>query len=582
MSFITALSGFFAAIPRNAGDVILGLVTGIPFGGTSISDDFIDSIGLSQVKLNKNGYGYYKNLLIMLFENGSSVAEKHEVFKKYGLTLLGWACPSDMFIVSSRFTGYDEIAALGEEIEKEYPAVLMASPVPFVKSSPDTTPDDPFDSGYDWNDEKITGSGRWYIDAAHIREAWNYTKYFEKIKVGVLDSGFETGHEDLKDKISFPSGADKRRNIPASHGTFVAGMIGAQSNNGKGIAGINPASELVCIDWKADEGQNWNDTLHIFFGICRLVKSGARVINMSLGTSGNTDPDDPASVRTMNTYAKIYSAVMSILIGRGYDFVAVQSAGNGDINDEAADSFFNAHFATFREDNVISLWPSISKKDLLERVLTVGAATYWYSDEKYHLASFSNFGEGVVIAAPGARIYGLSAGEEKYTLMSGTSCAAPIVAGIVSLVWSVNPSLTGSQVRNIVVENSTETVYPYKDKGGPCKLVNAVSAVEAALKTKYKMYRLTGEVDTGDYDTPADLITVRSGEKSTGITALSGKISLIYENGDGTIIINGEYGENEFPETEFSIDGKDVDLGKISFITVPAPQLPAEKIGEDD
>ena len=582
MSFITALSGFFAAIPRNAGDVLLGLVTGIPSGGTSISDDFIDNIGLSQVKLYKNGCGYYKNLLIMIFENGSSVAEKHEVFKKYGLRLLGWACPSDMFIVSSGFTDYNELVSLGEEIEKEYPAVLMASPVPFVKSSPDTTPDDPFDSGYDWNDENKFGSGRWYIDAAHIREAWNYSEYFGKIKVGVLDSGFDTGHEDLKDRISFPSSGDKRRNVAAPHGTFVAGVIGAQSNNGKGIAGINPASELVCIDWKADEGQNWNETLHIFFGICRLVKSGAKVINMSLGTSGNTDPEDPESVRTMNTYAGIYSAVMSVLIGRGYDFVAVQSAGNGDINDEAADSFFNAHFATFREDNVISLWPGISKKDLLDRVLVVGAATYRYSDEKYHLASFSNFGDGVVIAAPGARIYGLTSDEEKYTLMSGTSCAAPIVAGIVSLVWGINPSLTGAQVRNIVVDNAGETVYPYKDKGRSCKLVDAVSAVEAALKTKYKMYSLTGEVDTGDYDTPADLVTIKSGEKSKDITAPSGKISLIYENGDGTIIINGEYGENEFPETGFSIDGKDLDLGKISFIPAQTQPLPAEKTGEDD
>ena len=83
--------------------------------------------------------------------------------------------------------------------------------------------------------------------------------------------------------------------------------------------------------------------IRIFFGICRLVRSGAKVLNMSLGTSGNTDPDDPESADSMNAYAGIYSAMMSVLLGSGYDFVAVQSAGNGDINDKAADSFFQSN-----------------------------------------------------------------------------------------------------------------------------------------------------------------------------------------------------------------------------------------------
>ncbi len=566
LSLIAAFSNFFGFLPGNAGDIFAGLVTGIPFGEYSIKDDFIADIDSSQVLLNKSGNGFYKNLMVLFFEKDTSVVYKYEVFKNNGFKLLGWACPSDMFIVSAPASDYKALCDLCDKTENEFSKVLMAAPVPYIKTSPDTTPDDPFDEGYDWNDDNIMSSGRWYVDAVHLREAWNYSDYFSPIKVGVLDSGFETAHEDMNGKISFPRKDDERRNRPASHGTFVSGIIGAVHNNGKGIAGINPAAGLICVDWQNDVGQSGNETLQIFFGICRLVKSGAKVINMSLGTSGNTDPDDPSSRRSMNSYARIYSAMMSILLGRGYDFVAVQSAGNGDINDKPADSFYNAHFATFRENNVISLWPGVSKKDLLDRVLTVGAASYRYSDEKYHFASFSNYGDGVLLAAPGSHLYGLSSGEEKYTHMSGTSASAPVVAGVVSLAWCVNPSLTGAQVRNLVVENAGENVLPYDgEEESGCKLVDAGSAVEAALKTKYSMFSLTGEVDTGGYKTPADLVTIKSAGKTRNITAPSGKISLIYEKGNGTIIINGEYGENEFPETDFSVSDRDVDLGKIAF-----------------
>ena len=197
--------------------------------------------------------------------------------------------------------------------------------------------------------------------------------------------------------------------------------------------------------------------------------------------------------------------------------------------------------------------------------MIVGAAYLRNSDGKYHLTSFSNTGDGVTIAAPGSRIYGLSSAEEKYTYMSGTSAAAPMVAGVASLVWSVNPSLSGAQVRNIVTGHTVDTVCPYGEEGKNLGLVNAKKAVEAALATKYTVHSVTGEIDTGDYEIPADLITVKSGEKTKDITVISGKIDLISEDCNGTIIINGDYGENEFETTEFSVSGKDVDFGVITF-----------------
>ena len=82
LSVITALSGFFSAIPGNAADILNGLITGIPFGEYSINDDFIGSIDLSQIRFGKNGAGYYDKIMIMFFDRSCSVAGKHEVFKK--------------------------------------------------------------------------------------------------------------------------------------------------------------------------------------------------------------------------------------------------------------------------------------------------------------------------------------------------------------------------------------------------------------------------------------------------------------------------------------------------------------------
>lgn len=579
LSFITSFSAFFSALPRNPADFILGLITGIPSDEMSINDSFLETVDFSRLIPAKEEDAFYKNLIIMFFEPGSSVAVKRDVFRDNGLRLLGWAGISGMFIVYSPFEDYEGISLRCREMEEKYPAVKLASPVPYVEPLPDTTPDDPFEGRYRWGDEGIKNSGSWYVDAAHIREAWNYSDYFTPIKVGVVDTGFDTAHEDLAGKISFPGSSSEKRNVPSSHGTFVSGMIAAQHNNGRGVAGINPGSSLICVDWKPEENQNWNTALHIFFGFCRLVKSGAKVINLSLGTSRSVDEADKNSLRDMDLYAAIYSAMMSVMLGRGYDFIAVQSAGNGNKEHKGVDAVYNAHFASFREDNIISLSPGIRKQDLLDRVLIVGAASLRPSDGRYHLAAFSNYGDSVNIAAPGVNVYGLSTGDKKYALMTGTSAAAPVVAGTASLVWCVNPSLTGAQVKKIVTENAGETVYPYSGSGKEYKLVNAKKAVEAALRTKYEMYSVTGEIDTGEFETPADLITVESGGKAENITVLSGKIDLIYENGDGKIIINGDYGDNEFEKTAFSVSGKDVDLGTISFLPGQAEDAPPAESG---
>lgn len=579
LSLVTAVTGFFSGFSFDPVDAVLSLFTGIPSSDSSISDSFIEDIGRSDVVIGRNGYGYYKNLMIMFFDKDSGVMSKYKVFSDYGLKLLGWACNCDMYVVYAGADDLHSLTELGKKIENERSEVLMAAPIALIESKPDTTPDDPFDENNVWDEESPLG-GNWYLEAVKAREAWNYSSYFSPVKVGVVDSGFYTDHEELKGKISFPKKSSERRNIADFHGTFVSGIIAAEHNNGKGIAGINPAASLVCVDWESADGQNWNHTLHIFFGICRVIKAGARVVNISLGTSGNIDEYNSAVKTEMDLYGKIYSAMMSIFIGRGNDFVAVQSAGNGDPDGNPADAFYNGHFCSITENNVVSLSPRVSKRDILDRILIVGAARYSAVQGGYVQTSFSNYGKTVNISAPGSRLYGLGTADRLYDYMSGTSAAAPVVAAVASLVLSANPGLSGSEVQRIILDTADGKAIPFVEGADELGLVNAKGAVEAALNMKHKMYRLTGTVQTPEGAAqPDDLIILTVNEKTYNITAPNGKINLICEPGNGTIKIEGDYGPDTFEDIDFTLSGSDVDLGIISPSSAP-PDTPADPPAE--
>ena len=104
-----------------------------------------------------------------------------------------------------------------------------------VYESPENAdmPADPWDGDVDeqdWTDEDIDGSN-WWMELIDVPGAWEYSEYFSKIKVGVLDTGFDTKHEDLD--LQLLGGA---KGQGKDHGTHVAGIIGAKHNN-KGISG---------------------------------------------------------------------------------------------------------------------------------------------------------------------------------------------------------------------------------------------------------------------------------------------------------------------------------------------------------
>ena len=323
--------------------------------------------------------------------------------------------------------------------------------------------------------------------------AWDLTTGSSNIVVAVVDTGI-TNHADLSGRTvagydfiadsliaNDGGGRDSNPSDPGDwitaaenasgyfqgcgtsdsswHGTHVSGTIGAASNNGSGVAGINWVSKIQpirvlgkCGGYMSDiiDGMKWASGLSVAGIPANATPS--KVINLSLGGYGSCD-------------ATLQAAVNAIVSNGS---ILVIAAGNN-----------NANAANYSPGNCAN-------------VITV-AATNSAGSRSY----YSNYGSSVEIAAPGGEQYysndpggvlsTLNTGtttpaSDTYIYYQGTSMASPHVAGVVSLMTSVNPYLSPDQVRQLL--QSTAKAFP---GGSSCNtsicgsgLVDAYAAVDAS------------------------------------------------------------------------------------------------------
>ena len=352
----------------------------------------------------------------------------------------------------------------------------------------DLTPNDPLSpNGGQWNLYPPGGA----IYGISAQRAWDLTTGNPNLVVAVVDTGI-LPHPDLAgrviqgiDLIHDPArgndgnGADSNPtdpgdwvtagqcgNSPAKtsswHGTHVAGIIGAATNNGLGVAGINWNSKIQPVRVL---GRCGGDTIDILMGMVwasgiDTTSAGiptnptpARVINMSLGGPGQCTEG--------------YQAIVDSVLATGALVVAAAGNENSLADNRVPASCFG--------------------------LSTVGA-----TDPLGFRASYSNVSFFLDISAPGGDIsrYGPSggilsthndgattAGNFTYDPLQGTSMAAPHVSGVASLMLSVNPSLTPAQLKALMALTSTTFNPESACTIGICGagIVNAENAVLAAL-----------------------------------------------------------------------------------------------------
>lgn len=233
-----------------------------------------------------------------------------------------------------------------------------------------------------------------------------------KVKVGVIDTGLDANHPELKNRLSANINImdPMKKGSADTHGTHVAGIIAGEKNNGIGGYGVAPNAEIVSID--VSNRSFFITDYVVAEGILEAIRQKVKVINMSLGFYYPSPILEDAVKKAVEA-----------------GIVVVAAAGN----DGASVLNYPASF-----DGVIS----------------VGA-----TDSNNQLAYFSTFGPSVDVVAPGHNVYAPVYDVDKgssFVKMSGTSMASPVVAGAAALLLSKYPNLTPYQVNYMMTETARD------------------------------------------------------------------------------------------------------------------------------
>lgn len=521
---------------------------------------------------------YINDAITVFFSDDATLLDKKKVVKALDGEIVGKVDFMNEYEIKIERSDFYEINNLCDEL-MENDKVEFASCSLAEKITPDYVPNDPWNLT-DWDDDALDRRSlysNWWIKATDTDKAWDYDEYFSDIDVGIVDTGFDPTHEDLEGKIVFPNEFFEKNNAPSYHGNHVAGIIGATQDNEKGLTGIVRDGKLVCIDWEANEeqGQKWNNSARIMTGFVNAVRAGAKVVNFSLGSSGTIKNGIDRLQIVKDTQGKFNSYYIAKMLQRGYDFICCQSAGNGVYKNDkfayAVDASNNGTFCPITVDNAVKTVKGVTPQEIVDRIIIVAAAKFT-GFNTYEQADFSNGGSQVSICAPGYDIYSTYyKGDGKdynycsYAYLKGTSMAAPIVTGIASLVWSVNPSFTGAQVKHFVCDEEN-TKYEVADSSselhlptGTMRMVNAKLAVEAAIKECENYGTVTGRLEWAKI-TPSKVIDFTITSKETGMvyrlmTDTAGNFNVKLPAGSYTLDLSGK--KRNFTVTE----GENTDFG---------------------
>lgn len=279
-----------------------------------------------------------------------------------------------------------------------------------------------------------------------------------EVYVAVVDTGIDYTHDDLKDNFEVSSYSknfsyESSYKDGHSHGTHVAGTIGAVGNNGKGVAGVNWKVKLIALKVLNNNGSGYMSwTIEALEYLTNLLKSNPNLklasLNLSLGGYSKTSP----TVTTGNPDWVAYKAFSDlnravICVAAGNENLEVGVPAPYDDPDGAFDKGEYCYPASLRG---------------IDNMIVVGASSAYSTTRAY----YSNYSKQYVdVAAPGSSIYStvLNGG---YGYKSGTSMATPHVAGMAALLKSAFPKATASQIKKAIIEGTdTSTAKDYTHYG---------------------------------------------------------------------------------------------------------------------
>lgn len=255
-----------------------------------------------------------------------------------------------------------------------------------------------------------------YLQQMNVPASWGDGAAGSGVKVGILDTGIDNGSPEMADRL-----ADPGMNVPLKkiggeetstsfgHGTFVAALLGCATNNGKDFA--SPAFESglipVVVTDSSGNATEWN----IVRGLRYIKKKGCTIANLSYNANPPNSISDPGP-------SFLHHAIKHF---GGLVFVAV---GNGGLQDDKA----------------------VAREGLVP----IGGV-----DPNSNPSSFSNYGSHVMFSAPAENINNTGAGGAVYVGASGTSFAAPLVAGIFAQLSGAFPKQSQTTILQLM-QNSAK------------------------------------------------------------------------------------------------------------------------------
>lgn len=341
----------------------------------------------------------------------------------------------------------------------------------------------------------------------HVRlpEVWDEIKGSDgmpPVVVAIVDGGGEWRHEDLRANVwtnpgeipdnglddddngyiddvhgIYPGNGDDTNNDPTAlaagldesdHGTGVAGVVGAVTDNGIGIAGAAWNAEIMHIN--GDGGDS--DVDHRYEGVLYAAANGADIINTSWGEIVNLRD---GGGRLMNQTLNLATDMGSLIVAAG---------GNEGLNHD-----------------LFSIYPATHP-----RVLSVGAT----EKDTRAVATFSNYGEQIDVFAPGVSVATTLPGNS-YGTWYGTSFASPLVAGIAALVKTKFPEMAPDALREQIRLSSenidaANPLLPEHPKGG---FVNALAAIQEPTLPAVRLKHWNWTDEDGDgMIMPGDAVTI--------------------------------------------------------------------------
>lgn len=323
----------------------------------------------------------------------------------------------------------------------------------------------------------------WHLELIQADLAWNITRGDSNIKVAVVDNAVWVDHPDLADKIIAQRDVvygTNNANPPGtgdagewSHGTHVAGLIGASSDNNIGVASVGFNVSIIAV--KAANNNTPRSISSGYSGIQWAANNGADVINMSWGG---------------NQFSQTNQNIINTISNMGV--VLIAAAGNDNVSTPHYPSAFQ---------NVISV------------------ASIDWNDVK---SDFSNYSNTVDVSAPGGVASPGPSGVLSTTYSSGTygnydsyigtSMASPVAAGLAGLILSVNPDLSPAQVEQIL-ESTADDISAQNPNFIGLLGSGRINAFRAVSNTPFE--------PTAVFQTPVDIImpgtSIDFSDLSTGI-----------------------------------------------------------------